>query len=265
VRLDFRGIKNGRRSPPASIRTQRKYERLYDRSLRRLNFGNCDETVNGEAWFVRHLAGTLPARPIIFDVGANVGAYTKILLEAIESPIIHCFEPSPAAFEQLEKHLGKAPGVHLHNLGLGAEESTLTLYTDEPGSAMGSLYRRRLDHYGISMYPLEQVQIARLDAFCKEQGIERIDFLKVDAEGHDFSVLQGAGEILDPGQIAAIQFEFGGVNIDSRTYFRDFFYLLTPRYSIHRLLPDGLWPIRRYGERHEVFMYANYVCLPSSD
>ena len=255
----------GRRSRSASIRTQRKYERLHGRSLSRLNFGNGDGATNGEAWFVRHLADTLPSRPIIFDVGANVGAYTKILIEAIESPVIHCFEPSLAAFELLEKNLGNAPGVHLHNLGFGAEEATLTLFADEPGSAMGSLYRRRLDHFGISVDPIEQVRIARLDAFCAEHGIGRVDFLKVDAEGHDFSVLEGAGEMLDPEHVAAIQFEFGGTNIDSRTYLQDFFYLLTPRYTIHRLLPNGLWPIRQYGEQHEVFLYTNYVCLPSSD
>ena len=56
---------------------------------------------------------------------------------------------------------------------------------------------------------------------------------------------------------------FGGTAIDSRIYFQDFFYLLTPRYTIHRLLPDGLWPMPLYSERHEVLMYANYICLPS--
>lgn len=263
MRFSLREIGVGRWSS-ASLRKQAKYERHRDQSLRRLNYGNDNENVNGEAWFVRDLARTLPPHPIIFDVGANVGVYTQILIKEIDDPTIHCFEPSQSAFALLEQRFGETPAVHLHNLGLGAEEATAALYADTPGSGMGSLYRRRLDHLGISLSPLEQARITRLDTFCAEQGIGRIDLLKIDVEGHELSVLQGAGEMLDPERTRAIQFEFGGTAIDSRIYLQDFFYLLTPRYTIHRLLPDGLWPIRQYGEQHEVLLYANYICLSSS-
>jgi FkbM family methyltransferase len=250
-------------TPPASIRTQEKFEKLRDLSLKSLNYGNSDMASNGETWFVRHLAGVLPNSPIVFDVGANIGAYTAMLVAALNDPVIHCFEPSRTAFNLLQERVGKTPAVHLHNFGFGADEATVTLYADEPGSGMGSIYPRRLDHFGIDMHAVEEVRIARLDMFCAENGIERIDFLKIDTEGHELSVLQSAGEMLVPERIGAIQFEFGGTAIDSRIYFQDFFYLLTPRYTIHRLLPDGLWPMPLYAEQHEVLMYANYICLPS--
>jgi Methyltransferase FkbM domain len=108
------------------------------------------------------------------------------------------------------------------------------------------------------------VAIARLDLFCRREGIESIDFLEVDAEGHELAVLEGAGAMLDGVQIAALQFEFGGTALDARVYLRDFFDLLSPRYTLHRLLSDGLWPIAEYGEQHEVFAYANYVGLSRS-
>jgi FkbM family methyltransferase len=249
--------------PHASIRTQEKSERLHALSLQRLNYGNSDMTANGETWFVRHLARTLPNHPIVFDVGANVGDYTAALIDAIDNPSIHCFEPSQTAFALLQKRYEATREIHLNNAGLGAEEMTHALYADKPGSGMGSIYPRRLDHLGIDVHAVEEVQIYRLDTYCAHHGIERIDFLKIDTEGHELSVLRGAGEMLVPERIGAIQFEFGGTAIDSRIYFQDFFYLLTPRYTIHRLLPDGLWPMPLYSERHEVLMYANYICLPS--
>lgn len=251
-------------TPPASIRTQEKFEKLRDLSLKSLNYGNSDMANNGETWFVRHLADALPRRPVIFDVGANAGDYAAVVIAALDDPVIHCFEPSQTAFGLLQERFPRTPGVHLHDFGLGAEEGTLTLYADEPGSGMGSIYQRRLDHFGIDMHAVEEVRIARLDMFCAENRIERIDFLKIDTEGHELSVLQSAGDMLVPEQIGAIQFELGGTAIDSRIYFQDFYYLLTPRYTIHRLLPDGLWPMPLYSEQHEVLMYANYICLPSA-
>ena len=60
------------------------------------------------------------------------------------------------------------------------------------------------------------------------------------------------------GCIGAIQIEFGGCNIDSRTYFRDFWNLLHEDYSAYRILKDGLWEITNYTERLECFCNTNY-------
>src|SRR5205823_468681 len=87
------------------------------------------------------------------------------------------------------------------------------------------------------------------------------DFLKLDTEGHELSVLRGAEEMIGAGAIGSLQFEFGGCNIDSRTYFQDFFYLLDGRYFVYRILSRGLARVRRYTEMDEVFTTTNYVAL----
>jgi hypothetical protein len=85
----------------------------------------------------------------------------------------------------------------------------------------------------------------------------------VDAEGSDLDVLDGAGRLLGGG-IDVIQFEFGGTALDARQSLRDFFDLLEPHgYRLHRLLPEGLWPLT-YSERVEIADYANYVALLTS-
>jgi hypothetical protein len=58
-----------------------------------------------------------------------------------------------------------------------------------------------------------------------------------------------------------IQFEFGGCNIDSRSYLRDFHDLLGTSYVLHRLLRGGLRELPRYAELQEIFITTNYVAV----
>jgi hypothetical protein len=64
--------------------------------------------------------------------------------------------------------------------------------------------------------------------------------------------------MLAEGRISSIQWEFGGTNIDSRTFFRDFFYLLNDQYRIFRVVKDGIHPVVRYREALEIFDTVNY-------
>ena len=65
---------------------------------------------------------------------------------------------------------------------------------------------------------------------------------------------------MERGGIGFIQVEFGGCHIDSRTYFHDFYELLTPRYRIYRIVTDGLRPLTAYREISEIFTTTNYMC-----
>ena len=60
-------------------------------------------------------------------------------------------------------------------------------------------------------------------------------------------------------RIDFIQFEFGGANVDSRTYFRDFFHLLKPDFRLYRIVRNGLQPIDHYYEGLEQFNTINYL------
>jgi hypothetical protein len=90
--------------------------------------------------------------------------------------------------------------------------------------------------------------------------IQRIDLLKLDTEGHELSVLEGARRLLESRAIDTIQFEFGGANIDSRTFLRDIVDVLRPTHGVYRLLKDGVEPLRN-DEREEIFTYANYIAV----
>ena len=109
-----------------------------------------------------------------------------------------------------------------------------------------------------------EVPVVRLDDIIEEFQIEIVDFLKLDIEGAELDALLGAAAALRSGAIRALSFEFGMNNIDSRTFFRDFWDLLVPLgFSIFRIAPGGtLIRIREYREELEYFkIVSNYVAV----
>lgn len=241
------------------------FERLYRLSLWGMNIGLGSYVEDsGEKYALAKFAKTMSSNGIlmVFDVGANQGDFVQAALEILNArAVIHCFEPSPTTFRILEKNLHTYSNVQLHNFGFGErKKEEATLYLNKEGSACASLYRRNLGQ-GQTMGLTERVCLWVLDEFCTESGIDRIHYLKLDVEGHELSVLKGASRMIATGAIDWIQFEFGGCNLDSRTYFRDFFDLLSPRYALYRLLRNGFAPIRYYDEAQEVFTATNYVAI----
>ncbi len=134
------------------------------------------------------------------------------------------------------------------------------------GSGIGSLHQRDLASYGITHEKQEDVVTTTLDDFVQRSGIERVDYLKLDVEGHELSALRGAERLLRERRIRALSFEFGGTQLDSRFFFRDYWKLLASYgYGIHRLLPGGaLLPMRAYDVALEVFRLTTYVALATS-
>ncbi len=83
---------------------------------------------------------------------------------------------------------------------------------------------------------------------------------KIDVEGHELKVLEGVGSLIN--KIKVIQFEFGGCNIDTKTYFRDFWYFFKERnFDIYRITPLGPMKITQYKECYERFETTNYFCV----
>ena len=245
-------------------------ERLHALALRAMNCGGgAHLSESGERWVMRRLAQRIPTQQpvVLFDVGANRGDFSLALLDAFgrhSAVELYAFEPSAVLQPALNAALGThADRAKIITLGIsdGAGSQPLFRPSNPNGSGCQSLYQRRLEHFGETMRPGETVALETLDRFCERERIDRIDFLKLDIEGHELAALRGASSLLRAGKIDWIQFEFGGCNIDSRTYFQDFFYMLRERYDLYRIIREGLYPIKSYRERHEIFLTTNFLAM----
>lgn len=197
---------------------------------------------------------------IIFDVGANIGEYSLALINNFPPHTsIYAFEPSKSTFAILKNNVSHLSKIIQNNIGMSDNNSQLILYSNNPGSGLASVYKRNLKHFDIELNQLETIDLTTIDDYCSKNNIETIDLLKLDIEGHEYKALTGASKMLTDDKIHFIQFEMGGTNIDSRTYFSDFFYLLHDKYKIYRILKDGLFEIKKYNERYEIFTAVNYL------
>jgi hypothetical protein len=86
----------------------------------------------------------------------------------------------------------------------------------------------------------------------------------MDIEGHELFALKGALAALGAKRIGALSFEFGAGNVNSRTFFRDFWQLLTPLgYELRRICPGGATTtLFEYYEDLEFFRgVTNYLAV----
>lgn len=204
----------------------------------------------------------------VFDVGANEGAFLAMVqAELAVLPVrIHAFEPGAETFRALSKRAADLPDVVLNPMALGSAEESRPLYSDRAGSPLASLYQRDLDRFAIAMDRVETVSVTTVDRYCETRGIERIDLLKLDVEGHELEVLRGAERMLRERRIRMVTFEFGGCHVDSRTFFKDFHELLTGAGlgRIQRITPSGhLTPVGPYHEILEQYQTTNYLASPA--
>lgn len=239
------------------------YEALFRMSLRGMNYGNGGNyEESGELGVLQYIKEKLrKENPIVvFDVGANVGNYSQAVYESLDGrATIHAFEPSKKTYESLCRNASGLKSVVLNNFGFGRAAETLTLYTNREGSGLASVYQRDLGYTGISMDKTEEIRLSTIDTYCQENNIHHIHFLKLDIEGHELSALMGASQMLAQKKIDFIQFEFGGANIDSHTFFRDFYRLLEGDYKIYRIIKNGLTKIPKYRVTYEIFDSINYL------
>jgi FkbM family methyltransferase len=219
-------------------------------------------TTHEEAKAIAYFAKKLKILKVLaLDVGANLGNWSADLLDEIPSAEVIVFEPSKEAFEHLRDRFSGKTSIQCANVALGKENATVTLFADKSASGLGSLTKRRVGHFGIDFSYQENIQLFTLDTWLENNGNGRQpNILKMDVEGHELDVLKGATKALV--NISIIQFEFGGSNIDTRTYFQDFWYFFSDLgFDLYRLGPRKPLRITNYSEHDETFRPTNYIAV----
>lgn len=197
--------------------------------------------------------------PVIFDVGANHGEWTRGVWRALGKGRYYAYEPQAACWQSLQQI--SVPNISIVRSAMSDHVGEMELHSDRDGSGLASFYERG-ETYLAHPTQVEIVPVTTMDQAIENFGLDHVDFMKVDVEGAELLVLRGAQRALKDRFIRSFSFEFGSANIYSRVFFRDFWDLLSAHgYALWRIVPGGrLAPVPAYREDLEHFRgVSNYV------
>ena len=109
---------------------------------------------------------------------------------------------------------------------------------------------------------IEVIDGVRLDTFVNSKAIDKIDFIKIDAEGFDYYVMLGATKLIEKNKIDFIQFEYNWFWTQNSCTLKNVFDLFdSSKYSIAKISPKGLIFYDEYHYSLENYIEANYLVM----
>ena len=178
--------------------------------------------------------GYAPETPLtVVDVGANGGIWSLALLHHSGPWVdkIHMFEPMEgnlAAIRDVMKdglYGEHADKLVINEYALSESKGSVEIHFESDVTGLASIDSATA-HFPMRNIQLERtraIQTDRLDTYCADNGIETIDILKIDVEGHELSVLKGAENLLREKRIRAVAYEIGPHQMARRDFYKDFF------------------------------------------
>lgn len=187
---------------------------------------------NGENWF----PSLLPPQSLVVDVGFFEGDFTSQVLRVHPNTEILALDPTDSARDHYEENFSKYKNVNFRQIA--ASDSTGQQKFFDYDNMCNSLSQRAdadsspVDTYNVPTDTLDNL----LEGYNSRK---KTWFLKVDAEGHDLTVLKGAESHLSQQKIDMLMFEFGPAWVNSGNYLLNAVrYLETLPFTLYRLF-DG--------------------------
>lgn len=175
------------------------------------------DLIQWEEWFGKELVGTvkritsyLKDGDVFVDIGSNTGLLSKLILKELkeedkELSKVIMFEPVPLYYNECVKKFGDNDKFIINNLALSNDTEDKTLLVSHRNFGYNKIYKE-----GMEIHPHDKIQI-NCDLFSNwmfKHNIDKIDFIKIDAEGHDREVIEGMFNWLkETHQRPYIQFE----------------------------------------------------------
>lgn len=159
-----------------------------------------------ESEYIIFLRRYLEKGGVIVDVGAHTGLYTLLLAPAFSRAVL--FEPDPETFHLLRRNLSiNALDCATAILAAASDKSgegQLKVTGKYSGTTRLTTLNERSDNTNDHKIP---VQLLKIDQVLAQLDIQRINFIKIDTEGHELYVLKGAAQILKQSRGALVLYE----------------------------------------------------------
>jgi FkbM family methyltransferase len=131
----------------------------------------------------------------VIEAGANIGSETIILSRLVGKGHVYGFEPNPYTFERLKinKTINELTNADVYDYALGEKDSTIHFNIYPKGfcnAGMSSKYE--------STPKTKKIEVTQrtLDSFVREKNIAKVDFIKMDIQGAEMDLIQGAANTI---------------------------------------------------------------------
>ena len=177
----------------------------------------------------------------IFDVGCNAGSFINVLNHLKITDNIHCFEPHPYLSEYTKITYSF---IKMNKICLTDNIGTVDITFPKWSVGLSSIIKRpvfdKLKSEGQEFKTIN-VNSDTIDNYCKNNNIENIDFIKIDVEGAEKMVLDGANNMLKNNKIKMGIFEIGETLTDAGTSENEICnYLMNYNYIIEKnIVPNN--------------------------
>jgi FkbM family methyltransferase len=217
----------------------------------------CDSHVNGEENVTRHLH---PFIKTFFDVGANRGAWADCTNQLCGVKAKgYLFEPDPKNYDRLKSRFRANRNVQVIKKALGREPRKayfLASSENDEHSAISILRQKK--------QKIPVCEVATVDGEMRRLKVSRLSYLKIDTEGFDSLVIQGAEKALRAGKIDYLQFEYNSMwkeKGSTLTFTLEF--LASLGYKTFLIRPNGIQKADSH-KIQEVFRYSNFLAVKKS-
>ena len=147
---------------------------------------------------LRHLSAFSgkPRDAIAIDVGAHVGAFSREIIESGLYGRVVAFEPNPANLVELDALAATQGALTVVRMGVGAVEGMADFHHDD-NTATGSMLAYGHNYQSAGVARKMRVPVTTLDSYlARDPARAPVALIKIDTQGHDLAVIQGAGATL---------------------------------------------------------------------
>lgn len=213
----------------------------------------------GETAFVQR---TLQPGMTVLDIGANVGYYTALATRAVgPSGRVIALEPDPQSYEYLEQTIAanEVGNVNAFQYAAADHEAKMPLHISKDNRGDNRLYEPD------PKWPKITVTARPADDVLKESGIDSVDFIKIDVQGFEASVIDGLQNTLAQSKKLTLLAEFWPKGLsDAGSDPKEFLERLRDHgLQLHELTPKGeLVELNDFDNliaRHQGRRYTNIV------
>jgi len=140
----------------------------------------------------------------IIDIGANKGQTIERFKELFNDAKIYAFEPTKNLAEKLNIIYKKDKNIKIFNKAVG-DKNGKTIFFNYSNNELNSLYKIRDPNF--KRNSKTKCEMITLDKFCLDNTLEKIDILKIDTQGNEKRILEGAKKSLQKGVFEIIELE----------------------------------------------------------